>query len=627
MKILLLVLLFFSTLYAEPLTINQAFVSQMSGAYQANIEDKEKNFTAEQILHDENITHYPKNFSSYSLSAFWSNFDIYNSSQKSIRIAIANLRAGTDKIDVYLYKNGVLTKTIYLGDMRPQEEREILAPKSVFYLSIDANETITLVSRFDSLGSYDMQWEVSTLRHYHNKNSLELLLWGLFGGVIFALIIYNLMMFYNLRKVIYLVYVVHAFLLLFFQFSLAGVFYFLDIGIDLFTLTLSTWFVGYFMLAALSLFTILFFELHIQNRALAWLVGITGIINSVIGCFYLYGFVDSSILLLSSNLYLLSIVLLLIIFSVGVYALYKGYRGAWYYVLGEGPYIAVLLYSSFSLFGKTATGPLLFLIPISVLIEIVFFSLALGAWVKKIKIENEKNNQLIMDEARFTSIGKSIGMVVHQWKEPLSQLASHILYVKAKEHVEKALPVGLKEHIYAMAEIIDHMKHSINDVYESCSNVKSFSSFGIHTTIELAMRFQKDNLTLSNAHVEIQCPKEITIYGSKNALINVFMTLIDNSLGQFKSNKTIVPKIVILVEESEKFVKIVFEDNGGGISSTPISDIFNIEQSDKGLDGSGIGLTLSKMLVEKRLNGSISVLNISNGACFTIMIPLQKISS
>jgi len=612
---------FYTTLYAEALRVDETFVSQMSGQYQTNIEDKEKNFSPEQILKDINITHFPKNFSPYSLSAFWSNFNIHNSSQKPITVALCNLRAGIDKIDVHLYKNGEHLEAIYLGDMRPQKERVILSTKSVFYLNLEPNETITVISRFDSLGSYDMQWEVSSLRHYNYKNSLELLLWGLFGGVILALIIYNLMMYYNLRKVIYLVYVVHAFLLLFFQYTLSGVFYFADIGLDLFTLTLSTWFVGYFMLAALSLFTILFFELHLKNKFLAWLLGITGVINSGIGCFYLYGFVDPTILALTNNLYLISIFLLIIIFGVGIYALYKRYHGAWYYVLGEGPYIIVLLYSSFSLFGKTATGTLLFLIPLSILIEIIFFSLALGSWVKKIKQESEKSHQLLMDEARFTSIGKSIGMAVHQWKDPLSHLSSHILYLKALEYKGEIFSVEVKKSISAIADTIQHMKQSINDVYESCTNVNSTKVFKITNAINLAHSFQKDRFIYLNVDLKIDCQESIKINGSKNALTNIFMTLMDNSLAQFEQiGKNPNQTITINIKKNENFIEILFEDNAQGISISPISTVFDIDYSSKGEKGSGMGLALVKLLVEKRFNGVIDVTNTKYGAVFKIRI-------
>lgn len=622
MKIVFFILFFFYTaLFAEPLRVDATFIKQMSGAYQANIEDKEKNLTPEQILKDINITHYPKNFSSYSSSAFWSNFDIYNSSQKPITVALCNLRAGIDEIDVHLYKNGVHSETIYLGDMRPQKDRVILSTKSVFYLNLEANETITILSRFDSLGSVDMQWEVSSLRHFNYKNTLELLFWGLFGGVIIALMIYNLMMYYNLRKVIFLVYVVHAFLLLFFQFTLAGVFYFADIGFNLFALTLSTWFVAYFMLAALSLFTILFFELHIKNRPLAWVVGITGIINSAIGCFYLYGFVDPTILELSNNLFLISIFFLLIIFSVGIYALYKRYHGAWYYVLGEGPYIIILILSSFTLVGKTATGPLLFLIPLSILIEIVFFSLALGSWVKRIKQESEKSHQLIMDEARFTSIGKSIGMAVHQWKDPLSHVSSHILYLKALEYKGEVFSVHVLKSINSIADTIQHMKQSINDVYESCTNVNSTQNFKISDAINLAYSFQRDRFTYLDVDLKIDCAETISINGSKNALTNTFMTLIDNSLAQFEQiGKAPNQAITISVKQTQNDLEILFEDNAGGISASPISTIFDIDYSSKGENGSGMGLALVKILIEKRLHGTIEVSNTKHGAMFSIKI-------
>lgn len=624
MKAILIWFVCFNFLYAAPLLIDEGFVSHMSGPYQTNYEDPEKRLTVQKIFEPSGLTPYLKNTSSYTNSVFWSSFDITNTSDIPQTIVLRNLRAGTDYIDVHLFHNGVYTNKILLGDMRPQNERTMLSIKSVFYLTLKPHETIKVITRFDSLGAYDLEWEVSSTKRYSHINGLELIFFGMFGGILLALIIYNMTMYFNLKKSVFLVYVFHAALLLWFQYAYNGMIYFLNIQVDLLTITLSTWYIPYFMIAFLGIFTILFFDFHRTHRFVTYFLSLLILINGVIGFVFVYAYWNLDLLLYTNYAFLVTLITLISYFFVGIYAIYKRYAGGWYYVIGEGGYMFSLLYLSIVLAGKTPTGYFTYIVPASVIIEILMFTIALGTWVKILRIDNDKSQKLIMDEARFVAIGKNVGMAVHLWKEPLSQLGSHLLYIKARQHLDNPFSPDIQEHIDGIENLVSHMKHTINDIYDSCTDVTFVSTFPICNTIEIALRFQKDRLTLSNVSVSIECSPELSILGSKNALINVLMTLIDNSIAQFQSARTPNPKITITVQEQERYIAIVFEDNGGGITISPISNIFDIDVSTKGSHGSGMGLALAKMMVEKRLNGTIITSNTLNGARFEITIPLEE---
>jgi two-component system, sensor histidine kinase LadS len=623
MKILFLIVFFCIWTEASVLKIDENFTFTTSGDTQINFEDPNGALNASDILEGRGIV-YPKQHAGFSKSIFWSRLDIQNTGNTPVAIVLRNIRAGTDKIDISLYREGKRVQTHSLGDLRSQQERSLIAPKSAFYVMIEPHETIKLVTRYQNTGSYDFLWEIFSTREYSSHNSFEIWFWGWFGGFIVAIMLYNLMLYVNTKRAIFLVYVIHSALLFWFQYAVNGVIYFLDTGIDLVFLTYSGWYIPFLMISALSLFIILFFEFHRTHKKLYYFLLTISATNFGLFVLFFYAYLYPNLFTYTQWFIGFTLLILIFFMGIGIYAVRQKYQGAWYYLIGEGSYILFFIYYDAILMGKTSSPYAMYIVPTGVLIEVTLFSLALGSWVKKLRLEHAKAECLIMDEARFTAIGKNIGMAVHQWKAPLSLLGSHVLYLKAKEYKGELLSDEIKAHINAMSDVIEHMKQTVNDIYDSCTDVKSVSSFLIYDTLDIALRFQNDRIILMNVDMVIDCPTDIDLVGSKHALTNVFMTLIDNSLTQFQFTQTPNPKIMIFVHKSEEYTNIVFEDNGGGITISPVSKVFEIDVSTKGSHGSGMGLALAKMMVEKRLRGTINVTNGSYGARFEIHIPLHK---
>ncbi len=67
---------------------------------------------------------------------------------------------------------------------------------------------------------------------------------------------------------------------------------------------------------------------------------------------------------------------------------------------------------------------------------------------------------------------------------------------------------------------------------------------------------------------------------------------------------------------------IMVEDNGGGIDEKIIDRIFEANFTTKQKTGTGIGLYMSKTIIEENFNGKLYVENSDNGALFTIEVPL-----
>ena len=604
------------------LSIDNNFISGTSSEVQFNIEDKNSTLTNDDIILDNNLQQYQKNYASYSTSIFWSKFDIQNQGTQTIPLMLSNPRAGMDQLDVFVYSSKTLLHKYSLGDLRPQNERLILSPKSVFYISLEPNEIVTIVTRYENLGSYDFNWEISSTLDYSYKNSVNLWFWGIFAGSMITLIFYNFIMYVHLKKTVFLLFVIHSTLLLWFQYAFNGILYFLNLGINLLTITLSTWFVSNLIISVLSIFTILFFDFYRTNKKIFSVLIFLGGMNFIIFLIYLYAYIDSSILVNTNYFIITGLISLFIFLFIAVYSVYKKYVGAWYYLIGEGTYVLSLIYLTIIFSGKTASGFLIYVVPIAILVEALMFSLALGSWVRAIRYERDKANDMILNEARFTVIGKNIGMAVHQWKEPLSQLSSHITYLQALafSNTKIGFTQEIKDHIQSISEMTEYMKETINDVYNSCTNINENSLFNLAEAIDITLRFQHDRLVTKNIDIKINVDKNLLVNGSKNALVNTLMILCDNTLNQFEKNQNSKKSILFESFVNNKLLILRFQDNAGGIKISPFSNIFEIDISEKGSKGTGIGLALAKMLVEKRLNGTINGFNTEDGVCFEIVL-------
>lgn len=627
MRVLLLIFVLFSLSWSDPIILHDHFSKVTTSSDQITVEDKNNTYKTEDILYDRYGTVFPKPFVSYTRSTFWTKVSIKNSSDKKQSVIFVNPRAGTDKIDVHVYRGAIHKESYLLGDLRAQSLRSIKSIKSVFNLDLEPDETVEIISKFGSLGAMNLSWEIMSVQEYYYSNSMEIILYALFAGIVIALIIYNTTLYLNLKEPALLLYVLHGFCLLWFQYAYNGMFYFLNFGINLLFLTISSWFIPILMSILMILFMIVFFKLKQRNKFFYTLLAFFGWIDFLIFLIFLYQLVDPSLLIYSNYFIAVVWISILVIVIVSMYALYKRYPGAIYFVMGEAIYLSANVYVSIIIGGQIdlTNNYIYAFIPAASLFEMILLSIALSSQIGEIKRDNDLKNTMIQEGSKFISVGKSIGNVTHQWKEPLSQLSSHLMYLESLYVLKKheLLVSEFGDNIEKMNEVLTYMKDSVNELYDFYSNSDYNGDFNLKKQINMAYKLQRDNLILSHIDVEIDCPEDISVRGAKHAFSNILMILFDNSIYQLTHAATPHPLITLRVQSSNDTLILIFSDNGGGIDPKSIPKIFSTPHTTKGKSGSGLGLPLTKKLIEERLHGTINVHNNENGAIFTMILQIK----
>ena len=130
-----------------------------------------------------------------------------------------------------------------------------------------------------------------------------------------------------------------------------------------------------------------------------------------------------------------------------------------------------------------------------------------------------------------------------------------------------------------------------------------------------------EQINISIIYIE----EDIFIRGNFSDLMTIFSNILNNAQDVFTQRNIEKKEIKIEISKNENFVNIVIEDNAGGIKSENINEIFNMYFTTKHKSqGTGLGLYLTNMIVEKKFDGNISVENSELGAKFTIQLPLLK---
>jgi len=237
----------------------------------------------------------------------------------------------------------------------------------------------------------------------------------------------------------------------------------------------------------------------------------------------------------------------------------------------------------------------------------------------KVKAEIEKNHKkdlLMQEQAKLAAMGEMVGSIAHQWRQPLNALSINI------QNLEDDFADGLidekfvSEFIDKNQKIIGFMSNTIDDFRNFFRVDKEKTEFSILESINSVINILSAVMKSYNIKLEIS-GEDFKFYGYKNEFSQVVMNIINNSKDALIERDVEDKKIIIEINSDT----IKLKDNGGGIDEEIIDKVFDPYFTTKKQDkGTGIGLCMSKMIIEDNMNGSLNVTNIENGVMFEIKL-------
>ena len=252
--------------------------------------------------------------------------------------------------------------------------------------------------------------------------------------------------------------------------------------------------------------------------------------------------------------------------------------------------------------------------------------------VKQIELEIEKNRekdkQLLM-QSRLAQMGEMISMIAHQWRQPISTIGASVINIQMKLALEK-YDLDVKEQ---RDEFIDLLKIKLDNIsltiQSLSSTITDFRNFfkpnkekdRVRLTVPIQRALDMLEVTMSSKSIKIKTDYQtddfILIY--QNEVMQVILNIIKNSEDNFITKDMNNKTVNVVTKKIKNNYIVEISDNGGGIENDIIDNIFDPYFSTKSeKNGTGLGLYMSKIIIENHCNGSLNVENINNGVKFII---------
>lgn len=249
--------------------------------------------------------------------------------------------------------------------------------------------------------------------------------------------------------------------------------------------------------------------------------------------------------------------------------------------------------------------------------------------VQPIITEVEQKNLIMINQERQAKMGGMIGNVAHQWKQPLNNMKMALLNMEEDFEGSQLTDEDFRQYVEKIKMMIQNLAETIGDFTDFLKPARGKEWFSVEKEVIKVFNLMEEQIKLNEIRTEIK-GEDLSIKGYVNEFDQCLINLIDNAKDALIERDGLERKIVVSIVrkrdryENSSAVVIVF-NNGGGISEKDgegIFDLYFTTKADK--NGTGIGLYLTKQIIEEHFNGKIFYSNIDDGVEFTMEIPINE---
>ncbi len=231
----------------------------------------------------------------------------------------------------------------------------------------------------------------------------------------------------------------------------------------------------------------------------------------------------------------------------------------------------------------------------------------------------KQKDEFLFQKSKMADIGEMIGNIAHQWRQPLAMNNTLISILKEKTQREILEHPDLLSKLQEMENNLQYMSRTIDDFMRFYHPEKRKTDFYISEVMEHALPILSPILQKSEIELHFNDESHASVNGYMNEYTQVVISILTNAKDMLLHRKIKKACINIDLYETDRHVVLSISDNAGGVRKENMQRIFDPYFTTKHKSiGTGLGLYISKMIIEKNMGGLLSVENKNDGAVFKI---------
>ena len=245
----------------------------------------------------------------------------------------------------------------------------------------------------------------------------------------------------------------------------------------------------------------------------------------------------------------------------------------------------------------------------------------------------ERAEAMMIHQARQAAMGEMVGNIAHQWRQPLNNLGLIVANIEDAYKYNDLDDETLYDSSYKAKSLIQQMSDTIDDFQDFLNPNLDAQSFDLEDMLDNVVEMIQDNLKINKVSLIRTGRINAIIKGQRNQLAQAIFNLINNAVDAIKTSSPGNRELIINTELRLKkqagldvyYASVQIEDHAGGIPGHILTNVFDPYFTTKAKDeGTGLGLYITKSIVENTFDGSIHLIQTDKGSLFDIEIPLLR---
>ncbi len=236
---------------------------------------------------------------------------------------------------------------------------------------------------------------------------------------------------------------------------------------------------------------------------------------------------------------------------------------------------------------------------------------------------NREKDVMLIQQNRQAALGELLDHIAHQWKQPITSLyfVMHDLFDSVA--MDRVRGAQLQDSVNVGISLLDHMMQTMEMIRDFYRPDKEKKIFNIKEAVDQALSFTAPAFRYHAIAVELDVDPGLNAFGYPKEYAQVLLNILSNARDAFRARATAAPRVIIRAFALENLSVVTVEDNAGGIPEDIIGRIFDFYfTTNAARGGTGIGLYMSRTIIEKSMGGTLRAENRGNGALFSIEVSL-----